>query len=333
MSDFQAAKKVVLDYYAAMETCSPGNVAEVLSGHTSENYYWRGMHPFYEQIGAVAVAEVFWAPFLAALQRVQRRQDIFFAGLNDCDGFKSEWVCSMGHFMGLFDFPWLGIPPTRKMGFLRYAEFHRVDEGKIVETAQFVDILGWMQQAGVDPLPPQTGAALITPGPQTHDGLLFEPCDPTVGRTTLELVNRMAEELTTSDMRSDEAELSNTWHDDMIWFGPAGIGATYTLARYDEQHQGPFSEGLTEMVFNGHVARLAEGNYAGWFGWANLTMKASGGFLGMPTSDTPTEMRVVDIYRRDGDKLAENWIFIDLLHFLHRQGLNVLDRLKTLNTD
>ena len=37
-------------------------------------------------------------------------------------------------------------------------------------------------------------------------------------------------------------------------------------------------------------------------------------------------MRVVDIYRRDGDKLAENWIFIDILHFLDMQGLNVLQR-------
>ena len=35
-------------------------------------------------------------------------------------------------------------------------------------------------------------------------------------------------------------------------------------------------------------------------------------------------MRVVDLYRRDGDKLAENWIFIDLLHFLNMQGVDLL---------
>jgi hypothetical protein len=37
-------------------------------------------------------------------------------------------------------------------------------------------------------------------------------------------------------------------------------------------------------------------------------------------------MRVVDIYRRDGEKLAENWIFIDLLYFLMQQGVDVLGR-------
>jgi hypothetical protein len=40
---------------------------------------------------------------------------------------------------------------------------------------------------------------------------------------------------------------------------------------------------------------------------------------------------LADIYRRDGDKLAENWIFLDLLHFLSMQGLDVLGRMKHIN--
>ena len=42
------------------------------------------------------------------------------------------------------------------------------------------------------------------------------------------------------------------------------------------------------------------------------------------------EFRVIDLYRREGDKLAENWIFIDLLHVLKQQGMDVLARLETL---
>lgn len=49
--------------------------------------------------------------------------------------------------------------------------------------------------------------------------------------------------------------------------------------------------------------------------------------MGMPAFNKPVDMRVIDIYRRDGNKLAENWIFIDLLHFWHQQGLDVLGRL------
>ncbi len=54
----------------------------------------------------------------------------------------------MGHLMGLFDAPWLGIRPTRKMVFLRYAEFHRVEDGLIAETAMFFDIPHLMIQEG-----------------------------------------------------------------------------------------------------------------------------------------------------------------------------------------
>ena len=112
----------------------------------------------------------------------------------------------------------------------------------------------------------------------------------------------------------------------MIWWGPAGIGSTYTCRRYEEQHQGPFNEGLSDIVFNGHVARFAEGDFGAWFGWPNLTMTPSGGFLGLPGSNQRVDMRVVDIYRRDGDKLAENWVFIDLLYFLAQQDIDVLAR-------
>ena len=36
------------------------------------------------------------------------------------------------------------------------------------------------------------------------------------------------------------------------------------------------------------------------------------------------------MYRREGDKLAENWIFIDLPHFLKQQGLDVLERTRRI---
>ena len=51
---------------------------------------------------------------------------------------------------------------------------------------------------------------------------------------------------------------------------------------------------------------MAEGKYGGFFGWPNLSIKPKGGYLGMPPYNDYADMRVVDIYRRDGDKLAEN---------------------------
>ncbi|GGX62275.1 polyketide cyclase [Tateyamaria omphalii] len=330
-TDLARAKAVVLAHHAALGRAEPGCCATALSLHFLPDTLWRGMHPFHEQRGPQAVADTFWSPFLTAMSRVQRRQDIFFAGHNHLDEGGGTWVASMGHLMGLFDVPFLGIQPTRKIAMVRYAEFSRVEGDRIVEQALFVDLLHLMAQAGQYPLPGMTGAQLVQPGPMTHDGLLFDDQDPAVGQATLDRIHAMMDAITQANTTENpplpQDELARDWHDDMIWWGPTGIGATYTIDRYIEQHQRPFRTQLGDRTFNGHICRMAEGNYGGFFGWPNLTMECTGPYLGLPPSGKKADMRVVDVYRRDGDRLAENWVFIDILHFLNMQGLDVLAQL------
>ena len=333
----QEAKQVVLDYYDAIDRAPAADLGSVIAGRVTDDYQWRGVHPFGELSGAEAVTERFWLPIREAFSPLQRRPDVFLAGANGVGDDSDVWVCQMGHLLGLFDQPWLHIPPTGKMCFLRYAEFHRVEGLRIAETALFVDVVSVMSQAGHYPFPPSTGSSHIHPGPRSHDGLLLGEQDPAAGEATLALVERMIDDLTranetaneTGDDRVPRSVLAETWHEDMIWSGPEGIGATYTIDRYQQQHQYPFRFHLADKHFNGHVARFAEGDYACFFGWANLTNTPTGGLLGRPASG-PADMRVVDVYRRSGEKLAENWVFIDLLHWLDQQGLDVLARLRQL---
>lgn len=327
--DLQPAKRLVQDHYAALAAATPQTVSGILAQTFQADCHWYGMHPFGEQTGPDAIAAAFWQPFLTGFSHVQRREDIFFAGLNEMDGFRGQWTCSMGHLMGLFDAPFLNIPPTRKMAFLRYAEFNKIEGGKITQSALFVDLLHLMLQAGLTPLrAPQTGLHLIQPGPMTHDGLLHTAQDAGETARTLARINNMIGSIDQANALKTPLppaqELAQDWHDDMIWWGPAGIGATYTTGRYIEQHQAPFRRGLSGRAFNGHLCRMAEGTYGGFFGWPNLTLSNTGGFMGVPANEARADMRVVDIYRRAGDRLAENWIFIDMLHFLKMQGVDVL---------
>lgn len=355
MTPLQAAKETVLNYCAAFDQAPTEQLTSTLRQFTGCNYRWRGMHPFHEMEGPDAVCDLFWQPLRQAFTALQRRPDVFLAGYNNVSQYAEHqqsndatdehtpqqsgvWVCQMGHFMGLFDHPWLGIPGTHRMAHIRYAEFHQVIDGLIAETALFVDLIGVMRQAGHYPLPPQTGSSFIYPGPRTHDGLLFNEQEPSQAKKTLVLINRMIADLSAANQQALEtgdnavppSVLAKTWHDDMIWYGPEGIGATYTIERYQHQHQYPFRFNLSGKTFNGHIARFAEGNYGCFFGWPNLTNTSTGGFLGMTASATPADMRVVDVYRRDGDKLAENWVIIDLPHWLYMQGLDVLARMRQL---
>lgn len=328
MADIQESKALVLRYFEEFEAAAPDRIADVIDRYASIDYRFRGVHPFNELGSTAETAATVWQPLRTAFTRMQRRQDIFMAGPNRIDG--TTWVTSMGQFLGLFDRDWLGIPATGKIGLLPYCEFHRITEGRIAESALFCDIISVMKQAGVNPLPLQTGAEIVNPGPRTRDGLLFELQDERESKKTLDLIMKMCDDLVSDGLESPPQVLAETWHEDMIWFGPSGIGATYTMDRYQLQHQGPFRAGLEDIDFKGHVLEHAEGHYGGWFGWPNMTMRPGGGFLGLPASDRTVEMRVVDMYRRDGNKLSENWIFIDLLHFLKMQGVDVLERTKTI---
>ena len=294
-----------------------------MNRYTTGDFSWRGYYPFNE-LSKADLAATFWTPLRHAISHLQRRTDIFFAGLNEIDGFKSTRVVSMGHLTGLFDKPWLGIQPTGKMVFLRYCEFHLVEDGKIKETSMYFDIPHLMIQTGLNPFPDATAAHMVQPGPMTHDGLLHDPQDAATGEKTLAVINRMIGELGQWQSKlSLEDELRQSWAEDMIWWGPAGIGATYTIERYAKQHSAPFRAGLTDRSKTQHIARLAEGHYGGFFGWPNFTARSAGGFMGLPECEVAGEFRVIDIYRRAGDKLVENWVFIDLLHFFKTSGVEL----------
>ena len=289
------------------------------------------MHPFHEQTGAEAVAREFWDPLKVAMGPLQRRPDIFFAGANQIDDWQTLWVVEMGHMMGLWDAPWLGFGPTGKIAFLRYAEFHRIDGGRIAETACYVDILNLLAQSGRTIGAPATGVELLTPGPRTHDGLLRDACDPGAGRTTVELIRDMVTDLRSNAVHSPEDHMDRFWTPDMCWFGPGGIGASGFFEGYRRGHSGPFEQGLSYVRHTEHVARLGEGSFGGFFGYPSLTVRSTGGFMGLPPGDAEADMRIVDLYRREGDKLAENWIFIDLPHFFAMQGSDILGEVQVVS--
>ena len=325
----QAAKALALQYFEALETADPNRIASAIGGFAAPSYGFRGVHPFNEIDGIESVVQQVWQPLRESLTAFRRHQDIFMAGTSIVDG--NLWLTSMGKFMGLFDRDWLGIPSTRKIVLLPYCEFIRIDNGKIAETALWVDIISVMRQVGLTPLPTATGAEVVIPGPRTNDGLLFEEQDAAETEKTLQLTDRMRDDFTATYGGHISAEtMARTWHSDMAWFGPGGIGAAYTIDGFLNQHERPFRDGLDNIVFNGHVCSIAEGHYAGWFGWPNLTMTPSGGLMGLPASDRRVDMRVIDIYRREGDKFAENWIFIDILHWLLQQNVDVLGRMRKI---
>ena len=328
--NFQAEKKIILNFYKSFQNCKYDEIPSVISNYYSEDILWRGFHPFNEKKGTKELSSEFWQPLRKSFVNLQRRMDIFLGGVNTLSPNKDIWIVSMGHLMGLFDNPWIGIKPTKKITMLRYCEFSKIDNDKISEVAMFFDIPHLMLQAGIKPFPTETGVSLVQPGPLLNNGLLFKKQGVTKGLKTTKIIEKMIKDvLVWKNFDRDKIikELKKSWNEDMIWWGPTGIGSTFTIERYVDQHVQPFREIFIDRTLNGHICRLAEGNFGGFFGWPNLTLTPVKKFMGINTKQEPSEMRVIDIYRRDGDKLSENWVFIDFLHFWKLQGIDILNEL------
>ena len=74
-----------------------------------------------------------------------------------------------------------------------------------------------------------------------------------------------------------------------------------------------------------HFTRFADGDYICSGGWPSLNAVQAKPFLGQPSQGKRLFMRVCDWWRRKGDLLAENWVFVDIPHVLLQMGFDVFD--------
>jgi len=325
--DIGAARQIAETFQQAWLETPLRDLKDALRTLTTNEYRWRGSCPLYEKTSLAEACEDALEPLRRAFSPLKRREYISISGRNDADGAQSVWTCSLGHLTGPFVDKWLGLNPTGQLVQLRYAEFQRVDRDRVAETALFIDVSDFLQQIGLDPFPNQLGARHIFPPPWKAGR---RDCGLEVAQETADLVNRMIEDLDLLNKTGKDTcppeYLARTWHADMAWYGPAGIGAMMTIPFYQAQHQYPFRQGLTNKRYHGHVARIADGDFAAFFGWPNLSNSPREGYLGLPASDVRGEMRIVDVYRREGDKLAENWVIIDLPHYFLSYGIDFLGK-------
>lgn len=300
---------------------------DTLQRYLHEDAVWEGFHPLNRLRGREAIVEELWRPLRTAFPDFYRRDDIFISGAYEGE----QWLSCIGYYVGNFERSWLGIPPSGKLAWLRFGEFHRIDEGRIVETAMLVDLLDLLRQMGIRPLPPGLGSEELAPPPSTHDGVVAG--DPPAAETakSLRTVEEMLLGLNTPDRR-----WMPYWHPDMLWHGPCGIGSFRGIPAFD-RFQVPFENAFTGWgggihghTSTRHTTRFAHGNYVTSGGFPSVTGRHDGEWLGFAPTGTQISMRVMDWWRRDGELLAENWVMIDMVDVLLQLGRDVLDA-DTLN--
>ena len=131
MSEIQAAKQLVRDYWEALDAAPLSSVGEAAARHLAEGFHWQGFAPLQDTRGRAEFAREFLEPFRAAFPDYVRETHIFMAGVSngrqDGSGDGALWVGATGYLTGVAEADFAGIPATDTPLRLRWSEFYRIE--------------------------------------------------------------------------------------------------------------------------------------------------------------------------------------------------------------
>jgi predicted ester cyclase len=293
-------------------------VADHLREWVAEEVVFRGFYPLPRLEGVAALTRELWQPLKRALPDLHRETTIFLGG--------RSWVCGMGHFVGTFAQPWLGVPATGQPLRIRFGEFCAVEGDKITEIHLLVDLVDVMRQAGITVLPPDNGDPALFPEPTTGAGLLHTPQDATESEKSYRLITGMLfkglNQFDQHDMGS--MGMAHFWDENMHWYGPGGIGGCRSLQEFQAFHQSPFLTAFPNRYCTQHDAIIAEGQFAAASGFPGVIGTHDGIYLGHPATGREIRMNLMDFWYREGDVLLENWVLLDIVDIFRQFGVDLL---------
>lgn len=286
---------------------------------------WDVAWPVNRRSGRDAICSDVIAPLRAAFDGLHRR-DVLFLGGQNIRAEGGMWCACVTHYIGNFTAPLFGLAPSGKMAWLRSGEFYRIEEGQIVEAKIIFDLPDLMVQAGRMPLP-SLGTEITFPAPATQDGLLPSGGD---AASSIAVVEGMLGDLHVYDPKTfgSDGQTGETgyWTENMLWYGPAGVGSNFQWSGFVKDHREPFLRAFPDRKGGNHYCRFGDSDYAAISGWPSMTMTHNGDYLGVPATGKALTLRVMDFYRIASGQIAENWVTLDYGDLFQQMGVDLIAR-------
>ena len=315
----------------AMYNFSETEVRVELNSISTNDTEFRLGFPFEIMKGPDQFYEKAYKPLLAAWPDLERRDHIVIAGT---DTVGHDWVGCCGSYVGTFHSSWLGIPPSGLTTQMRFHEFYRFVDGRVVETHMLWDIPEVMQQVKAWPLAPALGKEGAVPGPADGSGLNSGVIDARQSLATQTLIMNMVSEMIRHPAQGgpELMRLEKFWHPRMSWYGPSGIGSTGGIQGFRQRHQIPFLNAMPDRGAQREGVEhhfFAENQFAAVTGWPNMSQTLShGGWLGLAPTGQRITLRSLDFWRVENNLIRENWVLVDLLDVYQQVGIDVFARLR-----
>jgi predicted ester cyclase len=334
MSDLNAAKALVRDWWATIDSAPVGELAQKASQHLDGRFRWQGFAPFTETHGPEQFATTFLEPFRSAFPDYTRQIHLFCAGHSngreDGTGDGALWVGATGYLVGSARAEFAGIPAHDKLLRLRWSEFYRIENGSIIQCQHLIDQIDWFEQIGRPVLPTPRGTPHVWPAPTGYDGDLARPQDAQTGVDTLEFGRVF---IFGGLNLFDQSDLSSMgmgrfFHPNVKWYGPGGIGACLSLQEFTENHQEPWLIAFPDRQVQDLDNLFAEDRLLAGSSFPGVLATHSGPYQGEEPTGNRIAFNGIDFWLRDGDKFTENWVFVDFIHFFDQFGIDLMDRMR-----
>ncbi len=332
MTDLSDLRTLTARLNAAMYNWSEEGVRKELNAIMAKDMVVHMCYPFGDMPGDQYYESVL-AKLHFSLPDIEKRPWIIMAGTDD---HEDDWVGIAGTYIGTFVKPFLDIQPTGHLAHMRFHEYYKIKNEKIIEIQAIWDIPELMMQAGAWPMAPSLGREGLIPGPATCDGLQTGDYQHDVSTKSKTLVIDMLTAMSKHPEEPQEAmEMPRYWHPKMNWYGPAGIGTARGISGFRNWHQMPFLMGMPDRgSFRDELTYhfFADGPYVAVTGWPNMKQTLSDdGWMGIAPSGRMITLRSLDFWRIERGQIRENWVLVDLLDVYRQLGVDVLGRMRTFN--
>ena len=320
-------------WWAEIDGARPHEMGQLSRAHLADAVVWQGFQPVGDLIGGQAIAQSVLAPLKRAFDGLQRQVHILMGGASDgrangsADG--AMWVGATGYLCGVQTGDIWGIPARNTRMRLRWSEFLEFDEqGRIIRIQCLIDVIDWLEQIGLSPLPVARGAPFVYPAPTGIDGILTLAQDPVRSADTLRFARRFIfDGLNGFDREQlNSMNMAGFFHQNLKWYGPGGIGACLSFAEFEDLHQRPWLAAFPDRQVGDLDNLIAEGDFVGASSLPGVWLTHSGPYLGQSASNKRASVNGIDFWLRKGDEFVENWVFVDMVHLFQQFGIDLMAR-------
>jgi predicted ester cyclase len=334
MSDMnQRNKALAKAWWDASDAASPDDLFATASQMLSADVTWQGFSPVGKLKGVQAIAETYLQPLRRAFPDLTREIHIAMGGTSDgkADGSPDEahWVGGTGYLCGTQIENLWGIPARNTHLRLRWGEFLEFDsDGLIVRIQILIDVIDWLEQLGLSPLPPSRGVPFVYPAPTGQFGTLWD--DHGDASALLAFARQFIfGGLNAFDRSSLKTmKMADYFHPNLKWYGPGGIGACLSLSEFENLHQRPWLTAFPDRKVGDLDNLIAEGDFVGASSLPGVSLTHTGPYLGYATTGNRAGVNGIDFWRYENGQFTENWVFVDMVHLFDQFGIDLMERVR-----